>query len=377
MHYFTELDKKIFLRASSMMAVFVLLIACSTDAITEIEDVVSDPVENPAEDPMSTPENPESTEEPATGEIGFEAGFVLHEDRRLVNLVLSSSDYDAFIEGEGDLKLVSNKVYEHMNDDFDFLIILSVEATQPADLFYGRSTSVQNKVQGLGNSTYNGAAAYGATDRLKSIIYMPRSEYVKSGPFLHEIAHTWGNKGFIPTTVGGHWGYASTAGQLGGFDALQDLGSNTYRGQMNGTNGFGSFANGGNSVPYGNLELYLMGLIPFNELESVQVAVNPQPGSSAGEFTAEAIDTYTPEALIMEHGARIPSYENSQKAFNALAVIISKEMLSDERIDTINTDLENFSRPAAPDNWGSSNNFWMATQGKASFDFTVRQESIK
>lgn len=377
MKYFTELDKKIFLRAGTMLAVFSLLIACSTDAINEIDDVVSDDLENPTEEPMNTPEDPDSTQEPTTGEVSFEEGFVLHEDRRLVHLVLSAADYNAFIEGEGDLKLVSNKVYEHLNDDFDFLIILSVEATQPPDLFYGRSTSVQNKVQGLGNNTYNGAASYGAEDQLQSIIYMPRSEYVKSGPFLHEIAHTWGNKGFIPTTVGGHWGYSSTAGQLGGFDTLQELGGNTYRGQMNGTNGFGSFANGGNSVPYGNLELYLMGLIPPDELESVQVAVNPQAGSSAGEFTADAIETYTPEALIMEHGARVPSYENSQKAFTALAVIISKEVLPDERIEAIDTDLENFSRPAAPDNWGSSNNFWMATQGKASFDFTVRQESIK
>lgn len=377
MKYFSELHKKMLLRASSIMAVFILLIACSTDAINEIEDAVSDDLENPVDEPMSTPEDPENTEEPTTGEVIFEAGFVLQEDRRLVNLVLSSSEYDAFTTGEGDLKLVSNKVYEYMNDDFDFLIILSVEATQPPDLFYGRSTSVQNKVQGLGNSTYNGAAAYGATERLQSIIYMPRSEYVKSGPFLHEIAHTWGNKGFIPTTVGGHWGYASTAGQLGGFDVLQELGGNAYRGQMNGTNGFGSFANGGNSVPYGNLELYVMGLIPSDELAPVQVAVNPQPGSSVGDFTAEAIDTYTPEALIMEHGERIPSYEDSQKAFNALAIIISKEALSDEKINAINTDLENFSRPSAPDNWGSSNNFWMATQGKASFDFTVRQESIK
>lgn len=364
-------------RISVFIVLVLLAVACSTDALNDTESVVSDDTPTrPGETPTAS-DPAEGTEENSTGDLRFEDGFVLDAERRLAHLVLSASEYDAFIRGEGDLKGVSNKVYEYMNDDFDFLIILSVEATQPPDLFYGRSTSVQNKVQGLGNGTYNGAPDYGAVDRLQSIIYMPRTEYVRSGPFLHEIAHTWANKGFIPTTVGGHWGYADTGGQLGGFETLEALGGNSYRGQMNGSNGFGTFANGGNSVPYGNLEMYLMGLIPATELRSVQVAVNPQPGSGAGEFTADAIDTYTPEALISEHGARVPDYENSQKVFTALAVIISKETLSDAKIERINADLENFSRSAAPDNWGSSHNFWMATQGKASFEFTVRQESLK
>lgn len=375
MNYCMACDKKV-QRLLVMIAFIGWLGACSTDTVNEGDDGVSDTDGNTVEESIDDAEDPD-TNQPATGEITFESGFKLHEDRRLVNLVLSNADYNAFITGEGDLKQVSNTVYQYLKDDFDFLIILSVEATQPPGLFYGRSTPVQNKVAGLGGTTYNNAPAYGATDRLRSIIYMPRSEYVRSGPFLHEIVHTWGNKGFIPTTVGGHWGYASTAGQLGGFEELEDLGGNSYRGRLNGSNGFGSFANGGNSIPYGNLELYLMGLIPESELEAVQVAVNPQAGSSAGEFTADAITTYTPQALIAEHGARVPSYADSQKAFKALAIIISTENLSADRMNEIDLTLENFSRPSTPDNWGGSHNFWMATQGKASFEFTVDSGSIK
>lgn len=372
---------------SFLIIVLLFVQSCSTDSIIEkdIEDAIEDTMDTPIEDSNEDIEDPtediddtEGTVEPETGTITFEEGFTLNSDRRLASLVLAQADYNSFLEGEGDLKLVSEKVYQYLNDDFDFLIILSVETVKPSGLFYGRSTGVQNAVEGLGSSTYNNSSAYGSAERLKSIIYMPRSEYVKSGPFLHEIAHTWGNKGFIPTTVGGHWGYASTAGQLGGFDELEELGGNSYRGKMNGNNGFGAFANGGNSVPYGNLELYLMGLISADELESIQVAVNPEIGSSAGEFTADEITTYTPASLIAEHGARVPSHMNSEKELKALTVIISTEALSEEKISDINTDLENFSRASAPDsNWGSSNNFWLATQAKASFDFTVSQESIK
>ena len=363
--------------SSFLLLVLFCLHSCSTDSTSDtiVEDTTNDDMDNPMEDPK---DEIDDTEEPETGTITFEDGFIIEENRRLTSLILSQDDYNSFIEGDGDLKLVSEKAYQYLKDDFDFLIILSVEATRPPDLFFGRSTGVQNAVEGLGGGTYKNSSAYGSDERLKSIIYMPLTEYIKSGPFLHEIMHTWGNKGFIPTTVGGHWGYASTAGQLGGFDELEELGGNSYRGKMNGSNGFGSFANGGNSIPYGNLELYLMGLIGPDELESIQVAVNPEFVSNSGEFTADEIVTNTAANLIAENGERIPSHINSQKAFKALTVIISTKALSQEKIEAINFNLENFSRASAPDEkWGSTQNFWLATQGKASFDFVVSQESVK
>lgn len=360
------------------MALLFTTISCSKDeTISEdsIEDeIVPDDTTDDDDDPDETNDTPDNT----TGKIVFEPNLSIDDSRTVVSYVIPQNEYDKFLAGDGELKLISEKVYEYVKDEFDFIIILSVEAVKPPDLFYGRSTLVQNKIQGLGNNTYNSASVYGSADRLQSIIYMPRAEYIRSGPFLHEIAHTWGNKGFIPTTVGGHWGFASTAGQLGGFDELIDQGNNSYLGKMNGNNGFGTFANGGNSIPYGNLELYLMGLIGADELESIQVAINPEWGQNAGEFTADEIQMHTAQSLIAEHGERLPSVSDSQKEFKALAVIISAEALDQEKVDDIKLDLENFSRPSAPDAyWGSTNNFWKATQGKASFKFVVDQVSLK
>ncbi len=358
-----------------------VLIGCSTDATEEAVVPDSEMNDDPTKEDDKGDELDGGQEEPDipdTGAVTFENGFVLNESRSLTNLVLSDEEYTKFITGEGDLKMVSQKAYEHMNDDFDFIIILSVEEIQPNDLFYGRATPVQNTVQGLGSTIYDLSGNYGSDGRLKAIIYMPRVEYIRNGPFLHEIAHSWGNKGFIPSTVGGHWGYASTAGQLGGFDELVDLGNGTYKGRLNDRDGFGTFANGGNSIVYGNLELYLMGLIGPDALESVQVAINPERGSGTGEFTAEAIEVYTPEALIAEHGPRIPSVMDSQKDFTALAVIISKEPISAEEMTTITTNLDNFSQQGAPDaSWGALKNFWMATQGKATFSFQVQQQTLR
>lgn len=358
----------------SMTLLFTFFSCSKVETIpTDSEDSIEDEIT-----PDDTSDDDNQTSDNSTGKIVFEPNLSLDDSRSVVSYIIPQNEYDKFIAGEGDLKLISEKVYEYVKDEFDFIIILSIETDQPPNLFYGRSTLVQNQIEGLGNNTYNSSSVYGSEERLKSIIYMPRSEYIKNGPFLHEIAHTWGNKGFIPTTVGGHWGFASTAGQLGGFDELIDQGNSTYLGKMNGNNGFGTFANGGNSIPYSNLELYLMGLIGSDELENIKVAVNPEWGENSGEFTADEIQTYTAQKLISEHGERVPSVLDSQKEFKALAVIISTEALEQTKVDAIKLDLENFSRPSAPDsNWGSSSNFWKASQGKASFEFVVNQMSIK
>jgi len=330
------------------------------------------------EDGTTNDDASNDTNVPTSGAIVFEQGFVLDETRSVANYVLPLADYNKFLEGEGSLTLVSEKAYQYFKDDFDYIIILSVEAVKPPDLFFGRSTLVQNQVQGLGSSTYNNSAAYGSAGKLKSIIYMPRTEYIANGPFLHEIAHSWGNKGIIPSTVGGHWGFSSAAGQLGGFDQIEDLGGNTYQGKLNGQNGFGTFANGGNGIVYGDLELYTMGLIGADELEPIQIAINPEWGQNVGQFTADAIETYTAQDFINEHGARVPSVADSQKAFKALAVVISTESISQEKMDEVTSNLNNFSKQGEPDaSWGHLKNFWLATQEKATFDFAVAQESIK
>ena len=63
-----------------------------------------------------------------------------------------------------------------------------------------------------------------------------------------------------------HWGVSSVNGQLGGFalSSLEELGEGLYQ-----ANPFGTFANGGNRLPYSSLELYLMGMIPEEEVEDI------------------------------------------------------------------------------------------------------------
>jgi len=344
---------------------FIFLIILSSCGKDGVDDIIDTEFNKENEVPI-TPNDTELADD-----------FILDESNRVVNFILPKSEYDKYLEDEGDFLMISKKVYEHFKDDFDFIFVLSNEQQVPVGLYAGISYKVQNDVEGIGSGIYNGSSSYGSEGRLKSVIHLPVPGFIVNGPFLHEIAHYWGNQGFIPTTVGGHWGYANVGGQLGGFDELVDLGDNRYQGKMEGENGFGTFANGGNSVPYGNLELYLMGLIDVNELDDVQYAENPETNGS-GKFTANNIITLTTAALISEHGSRVPSVQNSQKEFNAITVILSQERIPDSALANISTNLENFARKSAPDNsWNGNYNFWQATQEKASINIQLSAANVK
>nr|WP_298789656.1 hypothetical protein [uncultured Allomuricauda sp.] len=372
-------NPKSFFRLSLFVFFSFLVLSCSSeeDVIpdTDAENETSDPNE-PDENDTDNPDNPDAPENPDT--LVLESGFTIDEEYQFTNLILSEDDYNKFLVDEGDMRMVSNKVFEHFNDDFDFIIILNVEESQPNNLYYGLSTPAQNDIEGLGRNIWDNSASFGSSGNLKTVIHMPRVEYIRNGPFLHEIQHYWSNHGLIPTTVGGHWGYSSAGGQLGGFDEIEDLGGNTYRGSVDGDVGFGTVANGGNSVPYSNLELYAMGLIGPNELESVVVAENPSSTADFGVFTADGITTYSAADIIADNGARVPSHENAQTTFNALVVVISTGTVPQEKWDTLNSNLENFAKQGDPDaSWGSLYNFWKATSGKATFSFEIVNANLK
>ncbi|MCL6265921.1 hypothetical protein [Flagellimonas myxillae] len=374
-------NPKSYLAFAFCLLLSIVVLSCSTEEVTPDTESENEMTDTNGEDNENTddPDDSDNTEEPeAPSSLILEDGFTIDESHQFTNLILSESEYNKFLEDEGDMRMVTNKVYEYFNDDFDFIIILNVEDSQPDNLYYGLSTPAQNDIEGLGRSIWDNTASFGSLGKLKTVIHMPRAEYIRNGPFLHEIQHYWTNHGIIPTAAGGHWGYSSVGGQLGGFEEIEDLGGGRYRGSVDGEVGFGAVANGGNSVPYANLELYAMGLIDADDLEPVIVAENPASTGEFGVFTADALTTYTAANIIAEHGNRIPSFGNAQTAFKALVVVLSTESVPQDKLDTLNANLENFAKEGDPDgSWGSLFNFWTATGGRASFSFEIVDSNLK
>ena len=209
-------------------------------------------------------------------------------------------------------------------------------------------------------------------------MHLPGLEFIRYGPSLHEIAHNWANSALETHNVSstgtnltsfpywGHWGFTggSSKGQLGGFkqSSLIEHGANLYTVEP-----FGAFANGGNGVPYNELELYLMGMLPlssvtdfdmFTDITSLTVS------QTAYDFTASKRTTYSPESLEDLLGKRVPNHNNSQKKFKLLIVVLTDNPLTEEEWNRVDATAEWFSRKG--DDGTNSYNFWEATSGVGS-----------
>ena len=307
--------------------------------------------------------------------------FELHSNNRVSSLLMSASEYDEWVNNDGfsntSLRTgLVQDIYQRFDDDYDFIILLLNEPSIPENLsYYGRLIGVSNSIEGIGLNSYNYSSEYGSSGKLKALIQMTGLEYLKYGPALHELAHQWANFALPTHSVsstgtnltsflfGSHWGFTggNTKGQLGGFEqsSLVDNGQNSYS-----VGEFGTFANGGNGVPYNDLELYLMGMLPISEVEDFDMFTNITAldiVSSTFSFSAEDRTTFTPESLEELLGQREPSFEDSQKDFKVLAIVLTDNPLSEEEWTKVDATVEWFSNPGEDGTY--LYNFWEATRG--------------
>lgn len=180
----------------------------------------------------------------------------------------------------GALGDVLRAVYAEHPDHFDLLFLVIAESgplkAQGRFIRVGPVNRPQLGLIGRGDAELHPIAP-----RLEGLVVLrlPDGEGYRSGPALHESLHRYGQ--YLPAKAGfprnGHWGHTGVNGQLGGFDP-ESLRCAVAGGQPpecprddDGrmrvvVDPFSPFANGGDRVPYAPLELYLMGLLPPEEL---------------------------------------------------------------------------------------------------------------
>ncbi len=298
---------------------------------------------------------------------------------RVASLLMPSQEYDAWNGNTStaytkDDAKIANFLYTRFNDVFDFIFLISNNDEIPSGLgYYGISHSVKNDVEGIGISLFDLTSDYGSSGKLRSIIHFAERDGLRYGPGLHEILHTWGSY-VVETSYSGHWGFSSAGGQLGGFgrDTLTDLGGGVYQannGRKDSTS-FGEFANGGNSLPYSDIELYLMGIIDKSNVAPLLVAVNPEwVDMDTGKFSAGGFSEYSIEDIIRKNGVRKPSAAESQKQFRAVTVILTPAPLTEQQWEEVDGHVQFMSFPG--DDGSDSYNFWEATRGSATIKMEI------
>lgn len=322
-----------------------------------------------------------------------DAKIVVHDEDGILSVLgsgrVASLESAAFFEEREDRLSwdqsvqIAQLLYRHFHDDFDFIVFADnreTPATEPA--YYGRYYHTRNTTQGLGMPFFDFSASFGSPGKLQGLIHLVTSRGLFRGPSLHEFVHRWANHlSVLPTVERSHWGNASVGGQLGGWapGSLEDIGGGRYRVKNAATGDYGWFstqANRGNAVPFSDLELYLMGLIPMEDVKApIQVIQDLEwVDKEKGIFTASGIESYSMEAIVAAEGARNPDYTTSQKAFNTLYVVLTDRPLTNYEWAGFDEDVHRFT--LEEDDGTRVYNFWEATRGLATMAMDGLMESL-
>ena len=233
------------------------------------------------------------------------------------------------VEGAARLKKLTQGIYQKMKDSFDIMVFVMNNAAVPAGMPTGETSIIQNNIQGIGLSNFNNANLYGSSGKLQSLIFLYKSAYVSTttmGPLFHEICHRWCNW-IVPTNNGGHWG--SSSGIVGQLTSV--------------------------SVPYADIELYLMGFIDASQITS-----------SAGLAAYNSIPAASKP--------RVPSASGSQHHFKTLFVVMSAAPLTATEKNSYNAGLSNFQ---SKDTTAWAYNFFRATKGLGTLSVDNLNKCVK
>ena len=230
-------------------------------------------------------------------------------------------------------KQVFREFYKYYNDKFDFLTVMPVcTIYRPND--YAENVPycvpVQNKVRNIGVPIFDDTAEFGSKGRLQSIVY---HSFGYGAILDHEVDHNWGIKigdalAFSGAncqygqTYGWHYSpYSTLTGQMAAFPHLElsDNGDGTYNVKK--------YSYGGDygmtDRCYSKLTLYLMGLVPPDDVPPVMILTDPDyPNYS--KIPASKFDSFTIEEITVANGGeRSPAYPNTQKKFRMGLIVVT------------------------------------------------------
>ncbi len=279
----------------------------------------------------------------------------------VAELYCGKGNYEAFL-----------KFYSVMPDDFDFTLLMpGMQMLLPGN--HRENTPydvlVSNSVQNIGMDIMDRTQLFGSAGRLKSMIF---HSFGLLAIFDHEVVHSWGpaigySLGLVDSSGNqGHWNDMSDiAGQMAAFYFADtgDVGRFFYNGD-----GTWHLVSNREIPPYSPLELYIMGLIPPEEVPPIHILQSPDL-SDLERITAASYQTITIEQIMAaEGGPRVPSSDEAQKDFT-LAFIVTQDVPYNDAayafFSLLSYDL--MSRDP-PHTYGNLAPFYWATGGRATLD---------
>ena len=293
--------------------------------------------------------------------------FKVYNGGCVTSVTLPTNEWGALLASNGSfgIQKYEQAFAQRFKDDFDFIIFVIDSNGTPNGFPYSGFYATANTRVPSRTRRYLGYM-------MLTYIRSPQGflNPIKGGPVLHEFMHEWANNGLIPSSSDpAHWGFASTGGQLGGFAAgtLRQINATTWQArgpgntclptdpaqplvQCNTRNSFGTFVNGGNSVPYSDVELFVMGLLPAASTPNVDVALDGVWSDALnGTFTATRWASITPAQIASSAAGRIPQNAGGQRNFRVATIVLTPNAVLDgDTLNELNSTLSGFSLDDVP-----------------------------
>ena len=283
-----------------------------------------------------------------------------------------------------DVAQITRDVYRKFKDDFDFIFIVS-NSNRTNYTYSGLYFGVKNDTPNLGADEFDYTSYYGSNGKLQGVIHFPSIKKLEVGPKLHELLHRWANS-IIDVTINGqktrHWGYNGfdKRGQLGGFeiDTLNIESGSLEDGGEFSAELFGSNANGGDSIPYNSIELYLMGLISADEVGDIMLTQNASFDKIENNrvyFKASKIERVS----FVDYLKRVnlpQRAKNTKSSYKVLTVLLTNSTPSTQEIEKVKTIMQEFGKNG-PDSNSKIYNLYEATNGKLHLELSNLSDSLK
>jgi len=231
------------------------------------------------------------------------------------------------------------KEYFETHDDTDFLVFLSTfDYALPEAGAEGFYLTVKNDTQGINQPFFDNSAQFGSAGKLQGTIDMGNITPLATAPYgslldtnvrllNHELMHRFGPyvrfknpDGTLNTSLLGkdsaHWSYLlDSKGSLmygNGWQANQD----------------GTFTATSSTSGFSPLDLYLMGMIPKEQVPPMMLIDNPAIDKTKlphlGDTITGTTKTVTIDDIIAAEGERIPNAAISPKTFNIGFVLLTR-----------------------------------------------------
>jgi hypothetical protein len=262
--------------------------------------------------------------------------------------------------------------YKYFPDDRDFFSICTTYPTPDAPAAWYES--IKNEVIGLsdcqGNSCkYDFSSTFG-TNQLLGIM----TEFYTYGGSVslinHELLHQWAAflNSNLYLTYSAHWGAVEFASsgfgsgfQRNNFYHYQD---NIYRG----------YSDDNYTSKYNSLELYLMGLLPFDSVSfPIKTLVNftylgylldqsVTPSRYVMELSADSIHYVSRAEYLQSMLLRDPNYLQSQRDFKMALIVVSNRLLTPKEMAYYNYNMKEVEETIPHTNYL---NYYNATGGRS------------